>query len=101
MRLYVFLAFKMNTNGIDDNAPTFGQYCYDYADTRRSEVSSDYLALLGAYTFQGNQAAETAHFCGIFDGTNTIFPDIFSKSIPILIQIQGVLVLIFFVTSLK
>ena len=69
----------MNTNGADDNAPTFGQYCYDYADTRRSEVSSDYLALLGAYTFQGSLAAETAHFCGIFDGTNTVFPDVFSK----------------------
>ena len=69
----------MNTNaGVD--APTFGQYCYDYADTRRSEVSSDYLALLGAYTFQGRTTAETAHFCGIFDGTNTMFPDVFSKS---------------------
>ena len=68
----------MNTNGGAD-APTFGQYCYDYADTRRSEVSSDYLALLGAYTFQGRMAAETAHFCGIFDGTNTMFPDVFSK----------------------
>ena len=74
-----FIEFKMNTNGADDNAPTFGQYCYDYADTRRSEVSSDYLALLGAYTFQGSLAAETAHFCGIFDGTNTVFPDVFSK----------------------
>ena len=70
----------MNTNGGAD-APTFGQYCYDYADTRRSEVSSDYLALLGAYTFQGRMAAETAHFCGIFDGTNTMFPDVFSKSV--------------------
>ena len=26
-------------------------------------------------------AAETAHFCGIFDGTNTMFPDVFSKSV--------------------
>ena len=43
----------MNTNGGAD-APTFGQYCYDYADTRRSEVSSDYLALLGK-TFTENQ----------------------------------------------
>ena len=75
-----FPGFKMNTNGGAD-APTFGQYCYDYADTRRSEVSSDYLALLGAYTFQGRMAAETAHFCGIFDGTNTMFPDVFSKSV--------------------
>ena len=26
-------------------------------------------------------AAETALFCGIFDGTNTMFPDVFSKSV--------------------
>ena len=41
----------------------------------------NFETLFGANTFQGRMAAETAHFCGIFDGTNTMFPDVFSKSV--------------------
>ncbi len=67
----------MNTNGRDDS-PAFGKYCYDYMDTRNPVVSSDYLGLLGAYTFKGQIQAEAGFFCGIFDGLNINFPGITS-----------------------
>ena len=35
--------------------------------------------LLGATTFQGGYPVESAHFCGIFDGSNLLFPGIFSE----------------------
>ena len=40
-------------------------------------ISSDYLAILGAST--SDLGIESAHFCGVFDGFNNIFPGVKSK----------------------
>lgn len=70
----------MNTNG-GANKPNFGHYCYDFANIRLANLSTDYLAILGAYTYQGSTIIhEAAHFCGIYDDA-TVFPGIFSKYI--------------------
>ena len=41
-------------------------------------ISSDYLAILGAST--SDLGIESAHFCGVFDGFNNIFPGVKSKA---------------------
>ena len=70
--------FKMNTNG-NSNAEPFGRFCYDFTGVVNPNISSDYLAVLGASTFLGRYPVESAYFCGIFDGVNQVFPGIFSK----------------------
>ena len=70
--------FKMNTNG-NSNAEPFGRFCYDFTGVVNPNISSDYLAVLGASTFVGRYPVESAYFCGIFDGVNQVFPGIFSK----------------------
>ena len=70
--------FKMNTNG-NSNAEPFGRFCYDFTGVVNPNISSDYLAVLGASTLVGRYPVESAYFCGIFDGVNQVFPGIFSK----------------------
>ena len=71
-----FTAFKLNTNL---NAEYwFGLYCFDYMGNGNPNISSDYLAILGAST--SDLGIESAHFCGVFDGFNNIFPGVKSKA---------------------
>ena len=61
---------------------SFGMNCFDYMGTRNTNISSDYLAILGAYFCYDtncNFPIESAHFCGIYDGINQIYPGLFSK----------------------
>ena len=75
---FVISVFKLNLN----NDMSFGMNCFDYMGTRNTNISSDYLAILGAYFCYDtncNFPIESAHFCGIYDGINQIYPGIFSK----------------------
>lgn len=57
----------MNTNGNDNSSP-YGHYCYDFMALDTKNISSDYLAVLGAFTRKNDGTpAEAAQFCGIFD----------------------------------
>jgi hypothetical protein len=58
-------------------APSFGQWCYDFTKNESPDISNDYLAILGASTYQGFLSVESAQFCGIFDGLSYIFPGIY------------------------
>merc|ERR1712226_307806 len=64
--------FKLNTNLNADY--WFGLYCFDYMGNGNPNISSDYLAILGAST--SDLGIESAHFCGVFDGFNNIFPGV-------------------------
>ena len=75
---FVISVFKLNLN----NDMSFGMNCFDYMGTRNTNISSDYLAILGAYFCYDtncNFPIESAHFCGIYDGINQIYPGLFSK----------------------
>ena len=69
----------MNLNGNVVSSPPFGRNCYDFTGIRDAKISSDYLAILGAYTFSGIVPVEAAHICGKFDGSNLVFPGAYSE----------------------
>ena len=78
----------MNTNAPpgDSGNLNYGHYCHDYDGTKDPKINNDYLELMQGYTLTSSPSTSglryrpTDKFCGVFDGSQYIFPGITSKA---------------------